>query len=119
MVGEAEFTAGLAKFAKTSADVRMAADNMIAVANVDVSRLNESLLTLMKWGGKIAVMLFQEINKHPSFREEIVEAQRMVFGNVNVISDVMVKYWPYLHQIAVNTGLLKVASKLLTAFFGL
>jgi len=61
MVSEAEFTMSLAKFGKTSADVRLAAD---------------------------------------------------------VISGVMLKFGPYLNQIATNTGLISLASKVLGVIFG-
>lgn len=118
MVSEAEFTMSLAKFGKTSADVRLAADKMIAVANVDVSKINDGLMVLMKWGVKIATTLFHEINKTPSLREEILEAQKTIFGNLDVISGVLLKFGPYLNQIATNTGLISLASKVLGVIFG-
>lgn len=117
MVTEAEFMSALAKFAETSASARAAADRVIAVANVDTSRIADGLNALLTWGMKIATLLLEEISKNPSLKSELAESQQMLFGNLDTIVPVLVKFGPYINQILSNFGL--SLDKLLGIFLGL
>jgi len=117
MVTEAEFTAALAKFAETSAAASAAADRVVAVANVDPGRIAEGFNVLLTWGMKIAALLFEEISRNPSLREEMAESQQMLFANIDVIAPVLLKYGPYINKILGNFGL--TIDKIIRLFLGL
>ncbi|MDI3497875.1 hypothetical protein [Archaeoglobus sp.] len=105
MVSEAEFMVALTKFAETSATASAAADRVIAVANVDASRIADGFNALLGWAMKIATLLLEGISKNPSLKAEMAESHQMLFGNLGTIVPALLKFGPYINQILGNFGL--------------
>ncbi len=115
MVMKAEFFAALNGLVQSSAKARMAADNVVAVANVDTSRIAEGVYVLLTWAMKIAGMLFEEINRNPALKSKMMESGRMLSENSTVLFNALVKtgILQSLLEIANNIGLAALFGKII------
>ncbi len=115
MVMKAEFFAALNGLVQSSAKARMAADNVVAVANVDTSRIAEGVYVLLTWAMKIVGMLFEEINRNPALKSKMMESGRMLSENSTVLFNALVKtgIFQSLLEIANNIGLAALFGKII------
>jgi len=106
MVTEAEFMKALNFAVASSAKARMAADNVVAVANVDTSKISEGIQVVLTWALKIVGMLMEEINRNPALQARMVETGRIISENSTMIANNLVKtgILPALFEIANNMG---------------
>jgi len=116
-VSETEVMAALGKFMKTSETARVAANKVIAVANVDVDRISDGFMALLSWSAKISAILVNEVKSKPELGAKLVEAERAMADNADIIYAAMLKFAPYISSFLVDTGLMNVLLKLLTAVF--
>ncbi|WP_202319486.1 hypothetical protein [Archaeoglobus neptunius] len=111
MIPEAKFSAALNMFLQSSAMAGKAADNVIAVANVDTAKISEGFNVLLSWALKLTIKIFEEINANPSLKAEMVESQRMLVDGGLIQKLVLVA-----GKIVSGTGMEKFIWKMLGNF---
>lgn len=115
MVTEAEFMNALNFAVASSAKARMAADNVVAVANVDTSKIAEGFHVILTWALKIVSMLLEEINRNPALQAKMVETGKIISENSTMITNNLIKtgILPALLKMANNMGFSFIFGKII------
>ncbi|WP_290595964.1 MULTISPECIES: hypothetical protein [unclassified Archaeoglobus] len=118
---KAEFLTALNGFVASSAKAQMAADNVIAVANVDTSKISEGVYVIFTWAMKIVGMLLEEINRNPALKERMIETGRLLSDNSSLILGDLIKtgMLSSLLEVANNLGIAPLLGKIIVAMVGM
>ncbi len=96
---------------KTSSNARASADNLVAVANVDPSKISDGLASVLFWSAKVFRKAIVEINANPHLAEKMRESQ-LVVERMDLLHGVKVLY-SVLDSMSLLAALSKAAVSLL------
>ena len=121
MVVRADLLGALNGLVASSAKAQTAADNVVAVANVDTSKISEGVYVIFTWALKIAGMLLEEVNRNPALKAKMIEASRLFSDNAPLILGENTKngILPSLLEIANNLGVTPLIGKIIVAMVGI
>ncbi len=105
-MAESGLVPAIGGFIKTSSAARASADNLIAVANVDPSKISDGIVSVLFWSAKVFGKVLAEINAHPELAEKMHESQ-VVVERMDFLHGMEV-----LYSILDTTGLLAALSKI-------
>ncbi len=81
----------LGGFIKTSSGARVSADNLVAVANADPSRISDGVVSVLLWSSKVFGKVLFEINSNPQLAERMRESQ-IVVERMDLLHGVKILY---------------------------